>query len=210
MVNRSAFVARLIQKHAGDSAIDLGPDGAPVTYDMLAAAILNPEQFCKTNGCSPETAARLDSTYLVLREFLVANSSPYRDASYKVIGPASAENFLVGTEGTVTIQCFPPAAQQQAAAVGKQIAAEGPRRYFGIRKNIDDFRYSQNDPEFKKVERASLTFKHDYEADIEAFGIDGVAGYTFGPAPIGRSQLRLTPFVQYKQDTVNSPGAGER
>ena len=31
VVNRSAFVARLIQKHAGDSAIDLGPDGAPVT-----------------------------------------------------------------------------------------------------------------------------------------------------------------------------------
>ena len=107
MVNRSAFVARLIQKHAGVSAIDLGPDGAPVTYDMQAAAILNPEQFCKTNGCSPETAAKLDSTYLVLHEFLVANSSPYRDASYKVIGPASAENFLVGTEGTVTIQCFP-------------------------------------------------------------------------------------------------------
>ena len=106
VVNRSAFVARLIQKHAGVSAIDLGPDGAPVTYDMQAAAILNPEQFCKTNGCSPETAAKLDSTYLVLHEFLVANSSPYRDASYKVIGPASAENFLVGTEGTVTIQCF--------------------------------------------------------------------------------------------------------
>jgi hypothetical protein len=207
VVNRSAFVARLIQKHAGVSAIDLRPDGEPVTYDMQAAAILNPEQFCKTNGCSPETAAKLGSTQVVLHEFLVANSSPYSDASYRVIGPASVENFLIGTEGTVTIQCFPPAAQQQAAAAGKQIAAEGPRRYFGIRKNIDDFRYSQNDPEFKKVERASLTFKHDYEADSEAFGIDGVAGYTFGPAPIGRSQLRLTPFVQYKQDTVNNPGA---
>ena len=52
VVNRSAFVARLIQKHAGVSAIDLRPDGAPVTYDMQAAAVLNPEQFCKTNGCS--------------------------------------------------------------------------------------------------------------------------------------------------------------
>ena len=57
VVNRSAFVARLIQKHAGVSAIDLRPDGEPVTYDMQAAAILNPEQFCKTNGCSPATAA---------------------------------------------------------------------------------------------------------------------------------------------------------
>jgi len=206
VVNRRAFVARLIQKHAGVSAIDLRPDGEPVTYDMQAAAIINPEEFCKANGCSPETAAKLGSTYVVLHEFLVANSGAYRDASYKVVGPASAENFLSGTDGTVTIQCFPPAVQQQAAAAGKQIPAEGPRHYFGIRKNIDDFRYSQNDPEFKKVERASLTFKHDYEADSESVGIDGVAGYTFGPAPIGRSQLRFTPFLQYKQNTVNNPG----
>ena len=207
VVNRSAFVARLIQKHAGVSAIDLRPDGRP------SPMTCRPQPFCTPSNFARPTAARRrrqpswDRSKLVLHAFLIANSSPYRDASYKVVGPASVEDFLIGTEGTVTIQCFPPAAQQQAAAAGTQIAAEGPRRYFGIRKNIDDFRDSQNDAEFKKVERASLTFKHDYEADSEAFGIDGVAGYTFGPAPIGRSQLRLTPFVQYKQDTVNSPGA---
>jgi hypothetical protein len=59
VVNRSAFVARVIQKHTGVSAIDLRPDGAPVTYDMQAAAILNPEQFCKTNRCSPENDGQI-------------------------------------------------------------------------------------------------------------------------------------------------------
>jgi len=209
VVNRNVFVARLVQKYAGVSAIDLRPDGQPVTYDMQVAAIINPEQFCQTNGCSPETVNKLGSTQIVLHSFLVRNASSYHDASYQVVGPASVENFLIGTEGTVTIRCFPPVAQQQAAAAGKRIPAEGPRHYFGIRKNIDDFRYSQNDPEFKKVERASLTLKHDYEANSAAFGIDGAAGYTFGPAPVGRSQLRLTPFVQYKQNTVNNPGTAK-
>lgn len=206
VVNRNVFVARLVQKYAAVSAIDLRPDGQPVTYDMQAAAIINPEQFCNANGCSPKTAEQLGSIQIVLFAFLTRNSGPYRDASYKVVGPASVEDFLIGTEGTVRIQCFPPPAQQQAAAAGMQSPAEGPRHYFGIRKNVDDFRYSQNDPEFKKVERASLTFKHDYEADSESVGIDGVAGYTFGPAPLGRSQIRFTPFVQYKQDVVNNPG----
>lgn len=36
--------------------------------------------------------------------------------------------------------------------------------------------------------------------------IDGVAGYTYGPAPFGRSRLSLTLFVSYNQNEVNKPG----
>jgi hypothetical protein len=93
VVNRSALVARFVQKYAGVSAIDLRPDGQPVTYDMQAAAIINPEQFCQANGCSAETAAKLGSSQIVLLAFLTRNSSPYRDASYKVVGPASLRTF---------------------------------------------------------------------------------------------------------------------
>ena len=145
MVNRSAFVARLIQKHAGVSAIDLGPEVAPVTYDMQAAAILNPEQFCKTNGCSPETAARLDSTYLVLHEFLVANSSPYRDASCKVVGPASAEEFLSQRSGGTATHPMSPL----DAAAGRRVKAYRGRVRALIRPRKDDTplfgRRSRND-----------------------------------------------------------------
>jgi hypothetical protein len=78
--------------------------------------------------------------------------------------------------------------------------------FFAIRKNVDDFRYAQGSAEFKKLERANLSFKQDYETDTESFVIDGVAGYTYGPAPFGRSRLSLTPFVSYNQNEVNKPG----
>ena len=45
--------------------------------------------------------------------------------------------------------------------------------FFAIRKNVDDLRYSQDSDEFKKVERASVSFKQDYEADSASFAIDG-------------------------------------
>ncbi|HLC09302.1 MAG TPA: hypothetical protein VJK06_08465 [Methyloceanibacter sp.] len=78
--------------------------------------------------------------------------------------------------------------------------------FFAIRKNVDDFRYAQGSAEFQKLERASVSFKQDYEADSSSFAIDGVAGYTYGPAPFGRSRLSLTPFVSYNQNEVNKPG----
>ena len=77
-------------------------------------------------------------------------------------------------------------------------------------QNVDDFKYSQKDPEFKKVERASLAFKEDYVAENQTFGIDGVAGYTFGPAPVGEfARFRLTPFVSYKQDYADAAGTAQ-
>jgi len=81
--------------------------------------------------------------------------------------------------------------------------------FFAIRKNVDDLRYSQDSDEFKKVERASVSFKQDYEADSASFAIDGVAGYTYGRAPFGRSRLSLTPFVSYNQNEVNKPGIAD-
>jgi hypothetical protein len=94
-----------------------------------------------------------------------------------------------------------------SALAGDQALAQTEEPYvtlhfFAIRKNVDDFRYAQGSAEFKKIDRANLSFKHDYETDSESFVIDGVAGYTYGPAPFGRSRLSLTPFVSYNQPGI--------
>lgn len=166
VVNRGDFINNLIQVGVGVPAVTLHR-GGPFTYEMAVRALMNPAEYCKANRC-PKAVAPLGRAMSYLDEFLSANAGPYRDASYRVMGATSAEEYILAPEGSVTIQCFPRSEQQQADAEVK--LDEGPRHYFGIRKNIDDFRYSQNDPEFKKVERASLTLKHDYEADSAAFG----------------------------------------
>lgn len=207
VVNRDAFIGQLIDTRL--STMKLRPDGQAVTPQMKLDALLNPAEFCAANGCKPETAAALGSLYYVLNEFLNVYSGASPPAKFRVIGPASPRDFLASAGDMVTIQCFPTARQLQAKLDGKPTAPEGPRRYFGIRKNVDDFRYSQSDKEFKKLERATLAFKEDYEADSASFTIDGVAGYTFGPAPLGRSVVRLTPFVSYNQNEVNKPGISQ-
>ena len=121
----------------------------------------------------------------------------------------SAADYLAQPAGAVTIQCAAPAGGQQTAAVAGAGAEEGVRHFFGIRKNVDDFQYAQDSPEFQKLERANLSFKEDYIADNESFGIEGVAGYTLGPAPIGRSFVQFTPFVSYKEDKVNKKGQAQ-
>ncbi len=109
--------------------------------------------------------------------------------------------------GAIAIQCRSPAATQQAAAPAG--SEEGPRHFFGIRKNVDDFRYAQTDEGFKKLERANLSLKQDYIADSQSFAIEGVAGYTLGPVPMGRAFGQITPFVSYKEDTINKPGSAQ-
>ncbi|MGE5261420.1 MAG: hypothetical protein ACM3MH_11150 [Actinomycetota bacterium] len=69
--------------------------------------------------------------------------------------------------------------------------------------------YAQTDEGFKKLERANLSLKQDYIADSQSFAIEGVAGYTLGPVPMGRSFGQITPFVSYKQDTLNKPGSAQ-
>jgi hypothetical protein len=52
--------------------------------------------------------------------------------------------------------------------------------------------------------------KEDYVAENQTFGIDGVAGNTFGPAPVGEfARFRLTPFVSYKQDYADAAGTAQ-
>lgn len=151
----------------------------------------------------------LGSAFVVLNAFLNANSGPY-GTTYRVAERVSAYDYLTRPAGAVTIQCGGSSAAQQTAAAGSGAAAdEGVRHFFGIRKNVDDFQYAQDSPEFQKLERANLSFKEDYIADNKSFGIEGVAGYTLGPAPIGRSFMQITPFVSYKEDKVNKKGQAQ-
>lgn len=205
VVDRGRLVSQLVQVEAKIAPIQLRPDASPVTPEMQALALLDPEGFCRENGCSAEISAKLGSAFVALQEFLNANSGPY-GTKYRVAGHISADAYLSAAVGP-TIECASQPGQQQAAASSGAPVGEPVRRYFGIRKNVDDFRYSQSDEGFKKLERANLSFKEDYIADSQSFGIEGVAGYTLGPAPIGRAFGQITPFVSYKQDTINKPGA---
>ncbi len=197
-------LARLIQVQAGIPAIELRPDGAPVTYEMQVAALTDPEGFCSANGCSSAVAGKLGSAYVVLHAFL--NWAAHETGRFHLAGPVSVEDFL-RVNGPTRLVCAAPRPQQQHAAAGATAKpAAQVRHYFGIRKKVEDFRYAQDDAGFKKLDRASLSFQEDYEADSQGYGIDGVVGYTFGPAPVGRSFVQMTPFLSYKQDYVNNPG----
>ncbi|MGE5261419.1 MAG: hypothetical protein ACM3MH_11145 [Actinomycetota bacterium] len=96
VVDRARLIA--LQVQAKIAPIQLRPDAVPVTPEMQAAALLNPEEFCKANGCSPEIAAKLGSAFVVLNAFLVANSGPY-GTSYRVAGQVSAETYLAEPAG---------------------------------------------------------------------------------------------------------------
>jgi hypothetical protein len=208
VVDRKRLLARLIQVQAGIPVIDLRPDGQSVTPDMQVQALLNPVAFCKSNGCSAEVADKLLQAYFTLMEFLLANSGA-GTKSYRLIGSNNPNDFLGAPEGKLDIVCVKPPKQQQAEREPGQPEVVKTRSFFAVRKNVEDLVYAQTDKQFKKLERANLSFKHDYEEDNESVGVDGVAGYTYGPAALGRSEIRLSPFISYKQDFVNKAGTAD-
>lgn len=206
-LTRAKLVSYLFEKSLKLSYLDFD-DSGDTNYDRKVAAILDWD-YCKTHICKPDALEKLPLTRTRLEGFLVAISRP-NTMGYTVMGPGlgpqSLRDFLEGPDGNWRIACI-----EKGPQAVPSVAAEGsPRQYFAIRKNVDDFKYSQKDPEFKKVERASLAFKEDYVADNQTFGIDGLAGYTFGPAPIGEfARFRLTPFVSYKQDYADAAGTAQ-
>jgi hypothetical protein len=127
IVDRKRLIARLIQVQAGVPAIDLRPDGQPVTSDMQVQALLQPEAFCKINGCSAATVTKLQGVYFVLMEFLTANSG-MGTKSFRLAGSTNPNDFLGAPEGTLNILCAPPPKQQaQGAEPGKSVAEKAQK-----------------------------------------------------------------------------------
>jgi len=208
-LKRAKLVSYLFEKSLQLSYLDFD-DSGDTNYDRKVAAILDWD-YCKTHKCEPPALEKLPLTRTRLLNFLMTISRP-NTMGYTVmgpgVGPQSLRDFLEGPDGNWRIACVK---KDQGPEASPTVMAEGTtRQYFAIRKNVDDFKYSQKDPEFKKVERASLAFKEDYVAENQTFGIDGVAGYTFGPAPVGEfARFRLTPFVSYKQDYADAAGTAQ-
>ncbi len=207
-LRRAKLVSYLFEKNLKLAYVDFDESGN-TTYDLKVAAILDPAEYCKTHKCKDEAPQKLPLAQSRLLGFMFAISQP--NPNFKIVspgvGPQSLRDFLTGPETNIRIACAKKEMPQPPAAVAEENKV---RQYFAIRKNVDDFRYSQKDPEFKKVERASLAFKEDYNAETQTFGIDGVAGYTFGPAPVGEfARFRLTPFVSYKQDYAEASGVAQ-
>jgi hypothetical protein len=213
-VDRRRLVAQLVEKKVGLSGIDIDTTGADVTYDRKAQAITDID-FCKKNSCAKGADDKLGLAWSLLNSFLAESSRPGHENGFLVVGASSPgpDQFLIGTEGTVRIECFLKPGEQLAtpsapatSPTSAKLTPSKPRQYFAVRKNIDDFRYSQSDEEFKKVERANLAIKDDFLADSRAFSVDGAVGYTVGPRLVGPAEILVTPFVSYKQDYVNAPG----
>jgi hypothetical protein len=104
---------------------------------------------------------RFDLQIDALQDFLAANSGA-GTKSFRLIGSNNPNDFLGAPEGTLDILCVTPPKQQQAKPddFGKPEVVK-PRNFFAVRKNVEDLVYAQTDQQFKRLERANLSFKYD-------------------------------------------------
>ncbi|MBZ9728054.1 hypothetical protein LB554_29370 [Mesorhizobium sp. CO1-1-11] len=213
ILNPRKFVALLVEKKAGLSAIDLDAEGNGLTYKQQAYALLSPEEFCKTSTCAKGAVDKLGDANVKLIEFVSTHSLPTKagvnsfDTSRVAVTTSGLGGFL---EGKTEVECYSAPTTKEPAAPGPDgtpgSAPELPQ-HLSIRQTVEDLHYSQDDNKFKSLKQASLSLSDDRIAGKSSFSINGAVGYTVGRASFdedGHFIGQFTPFLTYEQQYVET------
>ena len=212
-------VAQLVEKTAGISSIDLDTTGAGVVFPETAKALIDPIAFCSSGHCSKKVVPSLGPAFVQLSAFLGRHASrtqtaPFIDTSGLQIGTEPLRLFLLGRAKLENVCVLAPAPALPAVAnpkepgptVGGVPWADVPH-YFSLRQNVEDLPIPQSDdPKFKGLKQASVSWADDRVAQKASFSVNLAAGYTVGPIvdEAGRYTAQATSFLTYDQQFVDA------
>jgi len=206
-IDPDSVLWKLLSSH-GLSPPDLGIRRGDDSYLLRSNAILDPGGYCSTHKCSKNAERALTAVQGELLHFWQSNAHQPGPKDKFLTSPVAPdtnpnpvlEQFFRETK-TVHAVCLAVKVEPSPPSLPPTTNAPDIR----VRKSATDLSVKQNDKAFKGLDRATLSFVHDYVANTSTYDIEGVVGLALGPVQYDKTSLanfQLIPYGGYTRQLV--------